>query len=84
MENKLENPRHLEVGYVRRMANPFAMKAYYAVVGTVIGTPFRTATEARNHAVSVWQSMCDEYDAKVAEMANPSPVAAEEGRVVTE
>ena len=84
MSEELKNPRLLEVGYVRRMANPFAMKAYYAVVGTVIGTPFRTATEAKTEAMRVWQQLCAEYDAKIAEMAKGDEPEKVENALVVE
>jgi hypothetical protein len=66
---QLVNPRLLEVGYRKEKTNPFAMKAYFPFVGVVIRTPCRTATEAKTKAVEIWQQMCAEYDAAVAEMA---------------
>lgn len=81
-QNVLVDPRMLEVGYRREKANPFAMKSYFPVVGQVIRTPYRTASEAKIAAVALWEKMCAEYDRQVAEMGSSSPVAAEEEQVV--
>ena len=43
----MQNPRMLEVGYRKDKGNPYAMKAYRAVVGRVTRRHFRTATEAQ-------------------------------------
>lgn len=84
MSEELKNPRLLEVGYRKEKANPFAMKMYFPYVGEVIRIPCRTATEAQTKAVRIWDHMCDEYDAAILEMSNPSPAVTEEGQVVTE
>lgn len=81
----MQNPRKLKVGYVKNMGNPFAMKAYRGVVGRPTSGVFRRATDAQGYAVRVFQRWCRLYDAAIlAQMSSPSPVAAEEGQVVTE
>lgn len=68
------NPRTLEVGYKKDRANPYAMKAYRAVVGRPLRKKYRTATEAHAQAARVFVRWCRLYDAAIVAMANPSPV----------
>lgn len=78
----MQNPRLLEIGY-KKDRLPFRMKTYRPVVGRIARGVFRTATEAQRRAVEVYARWCRLYDAAILEMANPSPVSAEEGQSIT-
>lgn len=98
-QKELVNPRKLHVGYQMEKPSAWARKQYFPVVGDVLReVPYATATAALAEAVRLWKDMCAEYDAKIdaaiaewyeleksqeAEMANPSPVTAEEGQSIT-
>lgn len=84
-ENQMINPRKLDIGYHKEKANPFAMKAYFPVIGkTIVRVPCRTATDALSKAKEIWLQMCADYDKAVLEMTSSSPAVTEEEQVVTE
>ena len=77
------NPRQLQVGYAKDRGNPFAMKAYFAIVGRPLRKKYRTATEAKTRATQVFSRWCRLYDAAiVAQMTSSSPAVTEEEQVV--
>ena len=78
----LTNPRLLDIGYRKNKANPYAMKAYFPVIGKMVApVPCRTATEALSKARDIWLQMCADYD-KALEMTSSSPAVTEEEQVV--
>lgn len=81
----LTNPRLLDIGYRKNKANPYAMKAYFPVIGKMVApVPCRTATEALSKARDIWLQMCADYDKAMLEMTSSSPAVTEEEQVVTE
>lgn len=79
------NPRKLQVGYAKDRGNPFAMKAYFAIVGRPLRKKYRTATEAGTQATKVFARWCRLYDAAIlAQMTSSSPAVTEEEQVVKE